>query len=432
MATYPPPSPLHLPPRRRLIQERVLPLKLRLALALDHLRNLGVDTEELRELLESGLRNAPVSLSSSSQAEGELERLVSMTPEQRVREIESASSEAYGSVELAELFGRRAAKVLPGNPKASLHWAQLCGLVARRGSTVGHKEWRAHRLFLTANALRAEGDRTSAAEYFGLAVLESRTAPPVAISVIAERFSFMCSQALDNGNLGGALEAAARSAALGSLAGDHALRVRALLGSAAAHFRAGRFGAASAHDRSAVSGLTETAEPLLTLAAESSLAIDWARRGIHDLARGAFRRAERLFELFPENAHLQLRRRWLAAEIAAGLGEKAEAVAAYEDTLMGFMENGWFSDAVQVALSLVVLLTLDLDEAGLGKLAEEVVPRLEETSADGKENLRLRTVLRIVGRAAREPGPRHLRLLVRSQELLLRSSAPKPGQFQPT
>lgn len=422
MSTTPPSSPLHLPPAVRQALDAALPAPVSLALALDHLLWLdGSLPAPLQEALEAGL--AEVTATIDRPEHWEVEELAATPRDNREEHVRSAPGDRFASPELAGLLAARALEALPDDASASLHWAELCRLVAGRGSSPKHREWQTHALFLIANAHRALRNLDEAARWFDLATTENRAGSLRTLELRSERNKLLSSWHLDRRALEDAVTTATFSALQANLVGDRGRQGRAALVAGHIAYRLGRYREMVGHNRLAVECFEATGQTLLEAGARLNLAIAWSEAGMARAARGVLLRSRHLFDRFPDQTGLQLRRRWREAKIAAALDQTDEGIRGYWEALEGFIETDALRDALHVALELVVLLRLAREFEALRELADSVVPRLEREAPDYAAP-ELETVLRILTRATREPDTVPLNDVIRAADFFRTGALP--------
>lgn len=125
--------------------------------------------------------------------------------------------------------------------------------------------------------------------------------------------------------------------------------------------------------RSALDVINPETEKRLYLCARHNLATCLSEIGRFDQARQVLEAGRTLYDEF-DDGWTHLRRSWLEAKIARGLGEHAAAESLYLTVRDGFAERGMGYDAARVSLELALLYCEQGRSSETKRLAREMVP----------------------------------------------------------
>lgn len=387
----PRPYLLHLASGRREALSDVLPSRVCLALALDHLRAEASAPEKallegslfptLSEALETGLLEI---LGDRFGPRAEFERLMGMPSDIRQAAVASAQ-EGFSCSELCRLLAEKSTEVLAADPEQANGWAQLCQQVSLKGSTRGHRLFRVHSLMLIANTYRALQDHAEAEEFFRLAEVQERSLTvedmegPLASQLRARQSEFLASWYRDRGDFAAALTVCNRRAVEAQLTGDVEGQARACIKAGTIHFEAGLYRRAVSDFRVAKALVSRTENPLLWVAVELNLAMSWSKLGYPWRGLQGVLLVRPILEDFPDARSLHLRSTWLTGHSAASRGSHNEAISAYGQALKGFVDLNRPYDAIQVGFEFTIYLVLS--GQSLDNLADELLQVIERQVA---------------------------------------------------
>ncbi|HVT15747.1 MAG TPA: tetratricopeptide repeat protein [Thermoanaerobaculia bacterium] len=155
--------------------------------------------------------------------------------------------------------------------------------------------------------------------------------------------------------------------------GDQHRAGRSLVNLSAAYTHAGRPEECIPILYQAIGLIDPEQEPRLLIGAWHNLILTLAELGRYMEAQGLYRKAHRLYTEFPDS-RLQVRRKWVKAKIARGLGQHDTAESLFLEARGGFIAEGIPYEAAIVSLELATLYAEQGRTAELKRLAEEIVP----------------------------------------------------------
>ena len=301
------------------------------------------------------------------QAEQELRELEGLSFEQQRLKVERARTR-FRNPFVADRLIAASREAVYSEPQRARELAELAFEVALRGKLLVLDADPSFDLLALAaahraNALRAAGDLPAAEESMKRALHRLDDLPEL---VVAEIASLAGSLRRDQRCLDQALELVARAARLYRSLGEEHLAGRTLLKKAHILHERGDVDSAIETLHEAL-GLIDHREDLrLYLWAQHDLTCALADAGAYREARQLLEDNRSLYESYPDEPTL-LRRRWVEAKVARGLGETSEAEAAFLEARDGFArrENGY--DAALVSLELTLLY---LDQGRTGEVQE--------------------------------------------------------------
>lgn len=309
----------------------------------------------------------------SEEAEKELRELLSLSPDERTRQIERARNR-FRRPALVKLLLDESRKQLPGDPAEAYHLSDLACMVATRNPGMpGYFGLYVLAMAQMANACRVANDRRRAEELFAVArrvLVEHGVTDP---AVVARLDDLLGSLRKDQRRLPEAKRLLTRAAMHFGLI--HALddSARCLINLGDAYHAEGSLDRAIETTREALSLLGRESELRLHLCGLYNLAFYLTGAGRFEEAAEVLEHNEDLFRQFPE-PWTQLRLLWLRGDIAVGLGDLAAAERAYVATREGFVAQGIGYDAAMVSLDLAVLYLRQGRRAEVRRLAEEMIP----------------------------------------------------------
>jgi tetratricopeptide (TPR) repeat protein len=174
-------------------------------------------------------------------------------------------------------------------------------------------------------------------------------------------------------DFGDALRLLRRAHALFLAVGEKHRAGRTLVKISTVHASAGKPGRAIEVLHQAIALIDPAIDPLLLLSAWHNLIDNLVETGQFMEARKQMNRARDLYGRFSE-PWLQARRRWLAAKIAWGLGQREEAEALLCAVREGVLAESSPYDHALVSLELATLYAEQGRTAELRRIAEELVP----------------------------------------------------------
>lgn len=311
------------------------------------------------------------------EARRELDLLLAMKPEERVGNVTRARKRFRNPL-LADLLIETSRERVFADPREAAGLARLAFEVALRidiilpsGEDPSHEPL-TRAMAYEANALRAGGDLRAAERSMGKAIANlGKISSP---SVRAEIANLAASLRRDQRRFEEGHELIDLAITLHEEAGDrHEAAARMLV-------KADLFAAAGASE-SAVQTVKEALPRIdrdrdlrLYLTSEHALACYLADAGHAGEAQARFEGVRSLYELFPNEPAIQLRRRWLEGRIAHGLGEMDRAERCLTETREAFLDREDGFHAALAALDLALLYEAQGRLDDLERLAGTLVP----------------------------------------------------------
>ncbi len=307
-------------------------------------------------------------------AEEELRALEGLSFEQQRALVERARTR-FRNPFLADRLIRASREAVYNEPQRARELAELAFEVALRGKLLvldGDPSFEllalaaAHR----ANALRAAGDLRAAEEAMSRAL---HPLDELSELVRAEICSLAASLRRAQRRYDEAMDLIDRAVQLYRTLGEEHLAGRNLLIRSQILHQQGEIDPAIATHREALSLLDHREDLRLYLWAQHDLTCYLADAGAYREARKLLDDNRSLYESYPDEPTV-LRRRWVEAKVARGLGESSEAEAAFLEARDGFARREHGYDAALVSLELT-LLYLDHGRTGeVQELARAMVP----------------------------------------------------------
>lgn len=327
-------------------------------------------------------------------AEDLLVQLRSLSPEQRRLRLRN-SPHRVANRALGDVLLEASRTCLPHDPEESLEWARAAEAVAASYERP-HPAHRIRALALQGNAERALG-RIGPAERLLDDARQLLRAHPVADPYLhAELLSFLGSLHTALRRLDEALPHLRAAATLYHRLGDDLCRARTYMKLGLLHELAGNLPAAIEADREALRLLSPEADTTLYLSARLNYALHHTDAGEHQRALDLLKWDEDLFAASAD-AHTRLRVTWLHAQIAAAIGDPAEAETGYLEVRDHFAREGNGFDAAIVCLHLAILYH---DQGRLEELEASAVEAVELFRAHSLHDEALSALL-LIRRAAR-------------------------------
>ncbi|MEA2603399.1 MAG: Soluble attachment protein [Acidobacteriota bacterium] len=304
----------------------------------------------------------------------DLEELLTLSREERVRRVERARNR-FRSAALVRLLVGESRKRVQADPDEALHLARLGRLVAHCNPQMpGAFDLIALATAQMANACRMLDDTRQAEEHFGHARYVITHHGVTDTEILARVDKLEGSLCMDQRLFPQAEELLARAATLFRVSGDPVETARVLVTLGSLYFFQDDRERAIETTTAALKGMRADREPRLYLCARYNLARYLTEDGQYDEAADILSVDEDLYREFPE-AWTQLRLTWLRGKIAAGRGESDAAEKAFLEVRDGFIAAGIGYDAAMVAIEDLALLYLrEGRTADVKRLAEEILP----------------------------------------------------------
>lgn len=344
-------------------------------------RRARAPVTDVGQVVERTLRIMPDRLSRlrrmGAVAAAELDHLLALPAEKRRRKVSRALSRFRNPV-LVDLLLEESRRRVTADPFEALHLAELAHDVALRvGEHEMGRPWAltclARASAYRANALRATGEIQQAEQILDFALrsfaLEGTGDPLVA----AELAELLAVQRREQRRFAQAEECLEAAQATYAELGEPLLVARVLVMKGVVRFEAGEPLAALAPLEEALASFDPEVDPRLHLSAQHNVVYYLQEAGLFKEARHRLEQIAPLYEQFPD-PWTRLRRRWLAGNIARGLGDRRQAEAELTAAREGFTAAGLGFDAALVGLDLALLYTEEGRTAPVRRLAEEMVP----------------------------------------------------------
>ena len=287
----------------------------------------------------------------AAEARRELDLLLAMDPEERIGRITRARKRFRNPL-LADLLIERSRERVFANPGEATQFARLAFEVALRidvilpGGEEPSQELLIRATAYEANALRAGGDLEAAERSMARAIANMGEIASAAVRA-------------EIANLAASLRRDQRRFEEGHRLIDEAIELYEEIGDrhesgAKMLVKADIFATTGAPDRAVETGqqalgrIDRERDPRLHLIAEHALACYLSQAGQVLEAQARFESIRSLYERFPDEPAIQLRRRWLEGMIAHGLGELDRAVHCLTETRDAFLHR---EDAFHAALA---------------------------------------------------------------------------------
>jgi len=340
-------------------------------------------------------------------------------------------TEEHRSWALAELVCEESARAAADDPVRALELAELALFIAERA--LGGEPWRTrlqgYAWAFLGNARRVKSDLRGAEQAFaqGRALWEAGAAADPGVLDASRALDLEASLRRDQRRFPEALELLDR--ALGA-SHNPARTAHILLKSAATCEQMGDCAGTVAALERAAPLVDGAREPRQLFALRFNLAVNLCH--LERYAEAApLAAAARALAIELRNDLDLVRVLWLEARIGAGLGRRAEAIAALRQVRDDFAARGVSYDAALATLNLAVLLLEEGRSAEMRALAPEMGPIFESLDVYREALAALRLFWRAVERqqATAELGRRLLRFLERARydpELRFEPGSPKP------
>ncbi len=331
--------------------------------------------EAYEQAMELARLDAEVLEREKTRAKPRLAALLAMNPQERLAAIE-AGSDFRGSV-LAGLLLEESRSHLPAGAEAAYAMAQLAKTVLLRSEvTPVSVALYARTLSHLGNARRGQGSLREAADLFDHARFLLRTEGGGDRMTRAEIDTFEGSLRRAQRRLGEASELLSRAIAAYRLEGLAREEAEALLRLSMVYREQSEIEKALAVTWEALKVIDPQKQPRLYLMARHNLADRLTELGRASEAREIVEESFDLYQQFPD-PWTQLRRLWVEAKIARGLGEVEDAEQALLAVRDGFLRQGVGFDAALASLDLALLYLDQGKTVEVKRLAEEMVPIFE-------------------------------------------------------
>lgn len=333
---------------------------------------------ELRpESLLSVLRRVERELRAQLEnAEVELKELLRMPAERQEARVSRATKRFRGPM-LADLLVGESARRVFSNPAEAERFARLAYHVTLRSEARvfgfdPRPELTTRALAHQANAQRVRGDVRSAERAMTRALegLDRLRSPWTRAEVAA----LAASLRRDQRRFRAALKLSEQAIVLYREVGEQEKVGEELLVKSHILHDKGALPQAIQAVEEALRALGEYHNPRLHLCAEHLLTAYLVERGAFGHARRRLDDTRALYDLFADEPTIQLRRRWVEAWVAEGLGETAEAEAAFAEVRDGFLALGNGYDAALVSLELALLYQKQGRTEEIQELARAILP----------------------------------------------------------
>jgi hypothetical protein len=264
----------------------------------------------------------------------------------------------FRGVEVANLMLGEALAALPGQPADSKEWAELV-LMALSGSRGRDQEspeavlLRLRARLLVANAARCRGELDEAADEMTFLLRAAGDLDVRNLAFWAEAKSQLSALRRNQRDFAAAAQAARETHALARHAGLLKGQLRAAWQLASIHELQGNYPAALQALRLALPGVASAADPVLEMGIRHFEVSILARAQCFEEAEQAYLALGPLYDKLRDRENY---RAWVWASIAAGLGRRAEAEAAFRSAREGFLDQKNAYDAALVTLDLSLFL----------------------------------------------------------------------------
>lgn len=306
-------------------------------------------------------------------ARRDLEALLSLDPEVRVRTIKRARSR-FRSSALVRLLIAESGRRVQADPGEAHRLAALAVEVLNTApGRPGYYALLVLALATMANARRAAGQLRDADSAFENVRDVIRTWGVTDPEVTARVDELEGTLRKDQRRFTQAEELLLRAELFYQLMGERQGVVRVLLTLGITYNQQGRFPQAIEATRAAIHRMPSDASPRLLLCARFNLAYYLAKVGEFDQSLELLEQDEEGFRKFPD-PWTQLRVIWLRAETVQGQGDLKEAEKLYRQSFEGFLEQGIGYDAALVALHLALLYLRQGRTAEVKRLARQMIP----------------------------------------------------------
>lgn len=296
--------------------------------------------------------------------------LAALPTEKRIATLRRAHSR-YRGPQLVHLLLAEGRNRLHHDPGAAYDFAAAALAVADR--TNPPFELSALSAAAMANARRAAGELREADEHFAYARMIAERERVTDPAALAELDDLEASLRKDQRRFDRAELLLSRAQVLYRLAGHSNRMAKATVKLADVFFYSGKLREAIASSRTALRAISHGATPHLYLCARHNLAWYLAASEDFEEALAIYRADAGHFRR--HGAPLdQLRRRWLRARIAAGLGHSRQAERAFHEVQADFLERGMGFYAALVSMDLAELHLRAGRTAKVRELAEQMVP----------------------------------------------------------
>jgi tetratricopeptide (TPR) repeat protein len=310
------------------------------------------------------------------QAEHDLRELLSLSLDERTRQIERARSR-FRSTRLVRLLLEESRRCAPAQATESFHLADLARRVVNR--TPQRAEFFDLYVLATArmaNACRVGDDRRKADELFTLArqvMSEHGVTDP---EVVAQVDDLVGSLRKDQRRFQEAERLMRRAVMLFGLIGASEEAARVLINLGTTYRARGDMDRAIEATRSALTLLGPKGDLHLLIAGHYNLSLQLVQTDRFEEAAELLEMDEDLYRQVQE-PWLQLRLLWLRGDIAAGRGMLDTAERAYAETRDRFVALKGGYDAAMVSLDLAVLYLRQGRTTDVWRMAEEMLPIFE-------------------------------------------------------
>jgi tetratricopeptide (TPR) repeat protein len=284
--------------------------------------------------------------------------------------------EKFRGLALAELLLAESRSLRRTDAAEAGELARLARRVLEQSpTTAGARDAYARATAYLSNACRIQGHLREAEDLFAVArfLLGGDAADPLAG---AELDSLEASLRRAQRRLSEAVSLLAGAATVFGLLGERREQAASLLNMGLVFREQADWAQAIEVTRRALALLDPVADPFLVLNARHNLAWFLCDAGAPTEARQTLEECEELYGRFAGTT-IQLRRRWLAGNVAAALGEEGGAEAAFREARAGFLAHGVGYDVALVSLDLAALFLRQGRTAEVKALAEEMVPLFE-------------------------------------------------------
>jgi tetratricopeptide (TPR) repeat protein len=287
------------------------------------------------------------------------------------------AGDRFRSLGLAQLLGERSRATGFADGRRAVELADLALAVIDRLDDAGYgarllADARGHACTLLASARRIVSDLRGADEAFTAAEahLARGTGDPLARAFLLHRKASLRRAQHRYAEAAALLDA---TISVYLRAGDLQQAAEAILNLSILHLRTGDHERALAELRRAAELNDPAANPQLDLWIRHNTIAVLSKSGQYLEAQALLARSGELYRRHGD-AVLELRRRWIAGEVARGTGDLDAAAQLFREVREGFIERGIGYDVALVSLDLAGLCARRGESAEVRRLAEECVP----------------------------------------------------------